>query len=1172
MDTSTFFIPLPAGTMKVLFLFIAGLGAARLFLQRRFSKELLFSLLLAVVYILVYLSDRYPFLLFLGALTVGCFLLNSEKLLKMYCVVTLGFLLITFLSAAAGGIENYIYLKDGFIRSSLGMVYPTDVASALFFLLCASWVGWKKMPDGAALTLGIFSAWFSNYVTRSITGTICSILFVVIVSLHIIHKNTVFRNKLPKLLKKGVSCGMILAFPACTVITFALIYAYARNMEFAVKLNNIITNRLGYALDAFRSHGVSAFGKPFDMQGNGGTTFAVLEYTFVDISYALILLRYGFVLLICLSFFWPRLTWKAIKDNNWRLADVLFLITVHSLSEHHFIEMNYNVFLILFFADFTKQRVSVDEKNAEIDTKEEDSIGKRLPGAALIIMLLAVFLKAFPALLSRLRTVYQILGWKPGSYNGLQVFLTGTAIVVCIVCFIAALVMTVLQLKKERKRALLWCGLAGVCIACVIGGHIKSEQIISYGEKKYASLLTADQSAVKIIQESGSGKLYAEPFPELYGRKYGGFSNSFFTGEDLARLYDTTVITDLDKDAYCMLNSGFLFTPISEKHAVYTNDLSVIEGLKTAGYHLTGYYSADKSVNLRALARMNGLREANGELFLYGEDESIYYGPYADLHAGNYTVDYEFRLAGSDSGKSIGNTLLGTAYITAYCGEKKVKEARIVGSRFDENGRYCLSIPFYSESYKDMEFTVVMEEDQELVLEAIHYRQTPKYDVHSLYNRQRKNYRDEYYDLDGNPVTRDEGFAACEFERNADGVVTEIRYYDEKNDPVMITLGYARLVRKLNSRNQIIREEYYDVNDERVLLEKGYWAEEREYDKEKNIILRRYLDTENRPVITLYNYAEIHRVFDGENHVTRESYFGVDGKPLALPQGYAAVEREYDSAGNITLIRYFGVDGKPVITTAEYSEVHRKYDNRKQIIEESYFDENGEPLMLPAGYAMQQREYDGAGNVIINRYYDTNHQKVMTASHYAELHRTYNSDRRAIREEYFDTEGKRTPVPHGYCIYERDYDAAGNPIIQRYYDEEEKPVMTDWGCAEIHREYNDRKQFIRESYFDTQGNPIALPQGYYSRELAYDEAGNTSVQKYFDLEGNLMTTAWGYAEIHRDFNEKKQIIRETYYDTEGRITVRKEGYAIREFEYDADGKVKAERHFDVDRKLITDNK
>ena len=1165
LNTSTFYISFLNHFSLYIFIGIFSFTACRWLLQLpNYDKLDILGVSIAVVFGLGYLSTGYLFLLFIAAITVGYRRFNAIFLIRYFCVLLGTFLLLTFSSALSSGIENFTYLKDGCIRSSLGIIYPTDMATYVIFFVWLCWGAWSVFSDFAAWIAGVACIWFAKYIAMSETSTYLSILYVAVVSLCIICKWIKKKVRIPAWISRCAEWALTLAFPACAICMFLLLAAYAKGIGIALRINNLISNRLFYALNAYREYGIKPFGTFFDMIGNGGSTYAPTGYNFIDSTYLLILIRYGWVTLIAVCVSWMYTTRKAIRAGYWRIALVMLLICVHSMSEHHFIEANYNILLLLPLADFRER--------ADIKCTDKERLGKGKEqklhwiGYAAFAGILLFFYLLAPALLSWTRTIVQLQFLKNGAHKGLKM-LAGSSVFWGLTSGILFGIWKLLHNLCEKKRISFIYGLLLLISGSfAIIAYTAGQRVIDQGAKRYGSLIHEDKSAIQDVIAAAKGAIYAEPFPELYRRRYPEISSSIFTGEDLARLYDTTVITDIDLDSECFIKSGFLFTPISDHHAVYTNDLSVVNALKDKGYHFTGYYSIEKYIGLANLAWMNNVPYDNGSLILEGENGSLERGPYIGLHNGNYMVSFDFHV---DKNQYSENTELADITITSYGGEKELAKSRLSSSLFDDEGRYTLPMSFYSSNYKDIEFHVEVRPEQTLYLDRIACKRNQKYDIHSLYNAKRVHYRDEYYDLEGNPITTDEGYSACEYEYNRDRVVTEQRYYDADNQPVMIKAGYARFVRTLDDRNLVIREDYFDTEDKYAVMPQGYSIEERAYDEDKNATVRRYLDAEGNPVMTTWNYAEIRRKFNEDHRIIWEAYYGIDGESVNMPQGYAAQEREYDEDGNVILQRFLDADGNPVMTTWNYAEIHREFNEYRQVTREAYFGIDGNPVTMPQGYAVNEREYDPDGNASVQRYCDAEGRLVMTTWNYAEIHRDFNKKKQVIRESYFGADGKLIDLPQGYSINEREYDDAGNPIVQRYYDADHNPIMTTWNFAEVHRIFNDKRQNIEETYYGVNGEQIAMPSGQYMLKQEYDDAGNSIVLKYCNQDGNLFMTTSGHAEVHRVFNDKRQIIKETFYDTEGNLAVLPQGYSIRERTYKDDGSVESESYYDKEGNKVS---
>ena len=1180
--TSTLFLPFSGRFLECLFVMLFGSAIVRCcflyftILNRNQERQHVITLVgliwMVGIYFTVYCVDRFPFLLFLAALTVGCVGMDYRKLIRLTSLLLAGFLLITLLSSLGGAIDNYVYMKDGYIRSAWGICYPTDFASSIFFLLLIVWGGWGQISDEIMLLGALLGIWISRVIAMSITSTLCCSALAFVIIIRILWQRVPIVGTCLKKQKSVGTLGMIVSFPALAGIMFLLIWAYGKGINAAYIADNLLSGRLRYAWNAYQDYGITLLGTPFEQIGNGFAIFSSTGYNFVDSSYPLILLRYGLLLFITYCVMWPCTVRKVIKAGDWRLALAMTLIALHSFSEHHFIEVNYNLLVVMPFASYTSLNERVGEEAVNKNSTENTKPKKRykiVGGLLCLTLLVGVFV--LPVFLSRMRTVVELLGWTGGGKNGVKVLISlglwlalDVVGLYCICRSIMCYVMTRVMFQRYTLIAVL-------CLGMMAGFIWKTEQVMDEGEDRYASMIHEESKILREIIDLAEGNIYVNEIPDLYQRQFPELRRSIFYKDELARHYNITAVMDIDYDSACFINSGFLFAPISEKHAIYTNDKSLIDRLSEKGVHLTGYYNVKKNIDLRKMAWTNGVQYgANDGIMLTGSENSMKYGPYLSLYSGIYSVWYELALNDEKIVSDMKeDEQLGTLCVSAHYGEEILKEQKLFRSQFDENGKCIVEVKFWTESNAGIEFQTLVEEGQSLRLEGLYYARTPSYDIHSFYDQERKKYRDEYYSLEGERITTPEGYASCEYEYNYDRAVKEIRYYDEENCPTLIKAGYAQVKRVLDSKNRVIREDYFGMDGRPILLPQGYAVNEREYDEKNNVTVQRYYDVAGEPVITTWNYAEIHRDFDENRRVIRESYYGTDGRPIDMPQGYAVLEKEYDNAGNVLVHRYCDALGNPVMTTWNYAEVHQEYNNKNQIVRESYYDTEGQLITIPQGYAYNEREYDVAGNAIVQRYCDASGKPVMTAWNCAELHREFDENHRIVKECYFDTNAQPLILPSGQAGEVRTYDAAGNYISQRYIGLNGETIRISAGYAEIRREYNEQHQIIRESYFDVDGQSATLPQGFSINERAYDKFGNVNMHRYCDADGNPVMTTWNYAELHRVFDEKKHIIEESYYGVDGKPIALPVGYAEIHREYNDKDQIIKESYYDVDKAPFT---
>lgn len=1027
---TTFNIPFPEWTERRLLAALAACAALRLIAlcmnDRRAWRRLVPGAALAAVYYRVYRADGYLFLLYLAVLTLGLAGIDYRKILKTY-LCTAGLLAAAAVVAAlTGAITNFVFMKNGYIRSAWGILYPTDFASAVLFALLALWIAWRRLPDWAMLLLALGSMLLAWQIVRGSTSLICSAAFAALVAYRVFERHVVERHGRLRWVKGGVNVLAAAAFVLLALLMFALMALYARRgVNLAVRANRLLSDRLKLAANAWKEHGVHPFGTPFEQVGAGGSTFQALNYNFVDSSYPLILIRYGWVTFIALAAVWTLGVIRAIRAGDRRLALAMALIALHSFSEHHFTEVNFNILLAMPLAAFPALSDEAPARDR-----------RRAWAAALTGAVCAALIPMLPLAISMLRTAFQALDITGGGKRSLAVIaaiLAAGAVAAVFIRAIYRLLAARLGGEGWPKRAL---AALAACLVLVGGTALFCDGMIARAAEENAALLDAEAPALEAVTANASGRVYSDALPEVYRRRFGGISRAMLSGEDLARLYGVTVVMEDWRECNPFLESGFLYAPISEAHAVYTNDAAAIAALEAAGVRLTGYYSKAWQADMAWEAEINNLDYAPDGLEIEGFDRALAAGPYADLYEGRYTVAFDLRLdeAALAADIAAGDTVC-ELDVTAYWGQEVLLSKSVARKRFGDGGALTVEIPFKTDGCRGVEFQAFAVGDCPVIVEGIAWRRTPKYDVHAFYDARRREVRSEYYSLEGEPVLTGEGYFAREYGYDADGNRCLTRYLGADGQPVVLGDGYAERRREFNARGQIVRESFYGADGLPVLLAKGYAAIERDYDERGNVVAVRYFGLDGAPATVPAGYAALRREYNEAREVTREAYFGADGLPVVLAKGYAAVEREYDAAGNAVAVRYLGADGLPVALGEGYAERRREYNGMRQVVREAYFGADGQPVERKKGFAAVEKEYDDAGNVVVLRYFGADGRPKVITSGYAELRREYDRKQRLTRVEYYGADGALINLKKkGYAIIERDYDDAGKNIARRYYD------------------------------------------------------------------------------------------------------------------------------------------
>lgn len=590
-------------------------------------RELLPAALTALCYQLVYRSTGYGAFPFYALIVMGTVGIEYRRILKMQVALVGGVVLAAVAAAFAGMIPNLVYLYEGGLRDSFGILYPTDFASCLFYLLILFWIAWKNLPDWLSLLLCAGFFLVARCYARSDTSSICGILFAGVLSGFLLVKKFCKEGKTFgkafRSCKKTLDGILILAFPLCALLMFGLLGLYAADVPPVQKLNQILTGRLALACRSLSDNGVRLFGVSISQLGAGATTFPVAGYNFVDSSYPLILIRCGWVLFLVIAFCWVRVTYLAVKGKDYRLAFGMGLIAFHSLSEHHFLDVGYNILLVMPFAVYA-QPAREEAERTQAGRTEKLPAGMICGAAVLLAALLTE-----PFWMAYFRTV---CGWMClTDLNMRQLFAAGfallfAALTALLIRSLAGCVRT-FRAGEKRGRAfwLLPAALLGLAAAMAL-----TAGLVKRASADCQARLEADAPAMRVILNSAEGKVCADELPVLYRQTFGNIHYPVFMGEDLARYRDTTVVVSRSKEYICFLRRGFQYAAISEYSAVYTNDAGVIQSLSEAGYAPKNYYDEIRYIEL-----------------------PLWSAPTVDLRAGEYTVRLDFQASLPESADTV---------------------------------------------------------------------------------------------------------------------------------------------------------------------------------------------------------------------------------------------------------------------------------------------------------------------------------------------------------------------------------------------------------------------------------------------------------------------------------------------------------------------------------------
>lgn len=715
-DTTMFRFPWPVSfypVIRVLMLVVAW----KKIMQMQEWKQLVACCAAALVFCFSFMTTGYEFLFDLGILLIGAVGVPSRKILKIYLAGLVITMYVALVGSFTGVIADLVYRDGDFYKHSFGICYPTDFAAHLVYGVLVFWVLFRKIPTivHVAIMVGL------TVLQLMFCGTQCSEIVMVLSMISVIYVAAsgwiMQRNGVVGKIIRGIDWLVCTTTVVCAVVIVVLSMRYDPNVLIMEWLNQALSGRLRLAQDAFQQYGMSLFGTAFEMVGNGGDTVSRAGYNFVDSSFCLILVRYGILAFLAILVLTVFIGVKANKNGNRRVVFALALIAVHSMIEHHLIELAYNPFLLLIFCDMRDMCVQNRKRNAPVALEKKVKLLYGVVYGGVVLFLLW----GTPAILTYGRTLVTLLRLYEVNRQWWFIF--------ALVVLTAAVVLLIRQIafgmdcfrcrsNRNKRRGYL----AVVCMMILISSFAAGEWTLKRFGCSYEESVKRGIELIEILQEKLDGqdyRIYVDDVPALYQRHVKGVSNSIFTASGVAEKKNIIIVTDKSKDIFELTEAGFQFGELSEQEGIYTNNEKAIQALEQNGISMEKCYSVRKIVNLENMAVLNDLEMTeSGGLLVDSQEKSLIYGPYAVVYKG--VLEVTFQLTFLDS--SIQEGKVATVRLSSDCGKRVLEEKILNRDDFNEDDECIVTIKKTINSSEGIEFLIFSNGDTKLAVQSITYK------------------------------------------------------------------------------------------------------------------------------------------------------------------------------------------------------------------------------------------------------------------------------------------------------------------------------------------------------------------------------------------------------------------------------------------------------------------
>ncbi len=339
---------------KIALATVLACSVAKILLYDSFSLgEIVAIGVVGICTVINFLKTGSSIMLVLLLLVVAAKDIDFKKILRVYIIVVGSIVAFSFVCSLMGVIINLKYYApdEKLFRNSFGIVYCTDFASHVFFLILAYFyvrsekLKWYDYFLATILTVLTFK--YTNGRLDFITSLLTIVLFAI--------GNTVRKQrgtkaeyiiKTSNFVWKNIA---LISMTVCSVFMYLFTIYYSDSTKWMVDFNEFISGRLNIGQNTLTENGFGFFGKRLTMHGAGGNTAIKWDvYNFIDCSYLYILVLSGITLLLAFIAVYAYSAYKNGEDVY--LMYAIILISINCMIAHHLQDISYNPFTLMIMA------------------------------------------------------------------------------------------------------------------------------------------------------------------------------------------------------------------------------------------------------------------------------------------------------------------------------------------------------------------------------------------------------------------------------------------------------------------------------------------------------------------------------------------------------------------------------------------------------------------------------------------------------------------------------------------------------------------------------------------------------------------------------------------------------------------------------------------------------
>ena len=304
------------------------------------SKFFKYSIIIFILICIVTLKSRSTFWVTQFIFILGAKDTNFDKLLKVDIITKLVSLVVVILLLVFNIINNFTSTINGSFKQGLGFIHPNILAVIFISILIEFlYIKYKSInyKDYIVLFIGTF---IINYFTSARSSIYAFILILLTSIIFKFIKSDIIKNV--KLIKILILNSAIILF----LLSLILTYLYYIKNPFVMKLNSILTGRIGFMKIFFEEYGISIFGKNVQYISTRTSLLTGEKNKILDNSYIKMFIQYGSASLAGFLYILRKSIDDAIENNKINILFIIMFFIIIGFVESHTLNIFYNLSLV----------------------------------------------------------------------------------------------------------------------------------------------------------------------------------------------------------------------------------------------------------------------------------------------------------------------------------------------------------------------------------------------------------------------------------------------------------------------------------------------------------------------------------------------------------------------------------------------------------------------------------------------------------------------------------------------------------------------------------------------------------------------------------------------------------------------------------------------------------